>query len=55
MRFDGWLARVFQHEIDHLNGVLFTDHIDDPEKVWPVTPGEEEEAEAAAEGWRVPA
>jgi peptide deformylase len=21
----GWLARIFQHEIDHLNGVLFTD------------------------------
>ncbi len=25
--FDGWLARVLQHEIDHLNGVLFVDHI----------------------------
>jgi len=21
----GWLARIFQHEIDHLNGILFTD------------------------------
>ena len=21
----GWLARIFQHEIDHLSGVLFTD------------------------------
>jgi len=21
----GWLARIFMHEIDHLNGVLFTD------------------------------
>lgn len=21
----GWLARIFQHEIDHLHGVLFTD------------------------------
>jgi peptide deformylase len=21
----GWLARIFQHEIDHLNGVMFTD------------------------------
>lgn len=27
----GWLARVFQHEIDHLNGVLFIDHAKD---VW---------------------
>ncbi len=22
----GWLARVFQHEIDHLDGILFIDH-----------------------------
>ncbi len=21
----GWLARIFQHEVDHINGVLFTD------------------------------
>jgi peptide deformylase len=21
----GWLARIFQHEIDHLDGVLFID------------------------------
>jgi peptide deformylase len=27
----GWLARIFQHEIDHLNGVLFTDRA---EQVW---------------------
>ncbi len=25
--FDGLLATALQHEIDHLNGVLFTDHI----------------------------
>ena len=24
---DGWLARAFCHEIDHLNGVLFTDYL----------------------------
>ena len=27
----GWLARIFQHEVDHLNGVLF---VDLAEKVW---------------------
>lgn len=28
---EGFLARVFQHEIDHTNGVVFIDHIkDDP-------------------------
>lgn len=25
LKTEGWLARIFQHEIDHLNGVLFTD------------------------------
>lgn len=31
VKAEGWLARIFQHEIDHLNGVLFTDRA---EKVW---------------------
>jgi peptide deformylase len=25
LKAKGWLARIFQHEVDHLNGVLFTD------------------------------
>jgi peptide deformylase len=25
VRTKGWLARVFQHEIDHLDGILFVD------------------------------
>jgi peptide deformylase len=25
IKAQGWLARIFQHEIDHLNGVIFTD------------------------------
>jgi len=32
IRAEGFLARVFQHEIDHTNGILFVDHIrDSPE------------------------
>src|SRR4030043_1981428 len=27
----GWLARIFQHEIDHLDGILFTDRA---ENLW---------------------
>lgn len=27
IRADDWLARAFCHEIDHLDGVLFTDHL----------------------------
>jgi peptide deformylase len=29
----GWLARVFQHEIDHLHGILF---IDKAKAVWQI-------------------
>lgn len=25
VKAQGWLARIFQHEVDHLNGVLFVD------------------------------
>lgn len=25
-----FVARIFQHELDHLNGVVFVDHVDDP-------------------------
>lgn len=31
IKANGWLARIFQHEIDHVNGVLFTDRA---EQVW---------------------
>jgi peptide deformylase len=27
----GWLARIFQHEVDHLNGVLYVDRA---ERIW---------------------
>lgn len=29
LKAEGFLARVFQHEIDHTNGVVFIDHIKD--------------------------
>jgi peptide deformylase len=29
LKAEGFLARVFQHEIDHTNGKLFVDHIQD--------------------------
>ena len=31
LKAEGWLARIFQHEIDHLNGVLFPDRA---RRVW---------------------
>ncbi len=29
VKANGYLARVFQHEIDHLDGILFTDRVED--------------------------
>lgn len=46
-KVDDLLARIFQHELDHLNGVLFIDHIKDREKLWQVLPEEEKVPEAA--------
>ncbi|MEW5721412.1 MAG: peptide deformylase [Chloroflexota bacterium] len=34
---EGLLARAFQHEIDHLDGVLFTDRLEKPEDLYRVT------------------
>ena len=35
IRAKAWLARIFQHEIDHLDGVLYVDRAD---KVWEIKP-----------------
>jgi peptide deformylase len=44
-KVEGYLARVFQHEIDHLDGILFTDVLTDPSTFQPVEVGQEEAAE----------
>jgi peptide deformylase len=31
IKAEGWMARIFQHEMDHLDGILYTDRTD---KVW---------------------
>ena len=47
-KVDGYLARVFQHEIDHLDGILFTDKLTDPATFRQVEVGQEEAAEVEA-------
>lgn len=39
IRAQGWLARIFQHEIDHINGVLYTDRA---ENLWQPEPEDTE-------------
>lgn len=45
---EGWLARIFQHEIDHLEGVLYTDRLV-PDTLRRVQAGTEEADELRAE------
>jgi len=40
LKAEGWLARIFQHEVDHLNGVVFPDIAT---KVWKPSVDEEED------------
>lgn len=40
IKVDGWLARIFQHEIDHVNGVVFPDRAS---RVWKPEPDEVED------------
>jgi peptide deformylase len=44
VKAEGWLARIFQHELDHLEGVLFLDRVEDRAKIHWVDP-EAEDAE----------
>lgn len=34
LRMHDWDARIFQHEIDHLDGVLYIDRLTGPENLW---------------------
>jgi peptide deformylase len=54
LRFHDWTARIIQHEVDHLDGVLYIDKLTNPENFWT----EEEFSrmkEEAAEEEEVPA
>jgi peptide deformylase len=35
LRLKGWTSRIIQHEIDHLDGILFIDRLTDPDNLWP--------------------
>jgi len=47
IKTEGFLARAFQHEIDHLDGILFIDRVESPDKIRRIVPPEEVEREAA--------
>jgi peptide deformylase len=41
---EGLLAQVLQHEIDHINGVVFVDHLESPDKLYKTEDEEEGES-----------
>jgi peptide deformylase len=45
IKAEGFLARAFQHEIDHLDGILYIDRVENPDKIRRLVPLEEEEEE----------
>jgi peptide deformylase len=47
---EGWFARILQHEIDHLDGILFLDRLDSPDDLREVTAEEEAAAEEVEVG-----
>jgi len=38
IKADELLAQALEHEVDHLNGVLYIDHLESPEKLYKVEP-----------------
>ena len=40
IKADGLLAQVLEHEIDHLNGVLYLDHLESMDRLRKITPEE---------------
>jgi peptide deformylase len=46
---DGLLAQAFQHELDHLDGILYLDRLASPDKLYRVEVGQEEVEETFGE------
>ena len=47
----GWSSVLAQHEIDHLNGILFIDHLENPKKAHLVEPNEYKAHKKAKKNW----
>jgi peptide deformylase len=50
LRVEGFLARIFQHETDHLNGMLYIDRLEDAERRDVMRQLREHELKRAQEG-----
>lgn len=50
IKAEGLLAQALEHEADHLNGVLYIDHLESPDKLYKLEPAQEEEGAGASSG-----
>ena len=50
LRADSLLAQALEHEVDHLNGILYIDHLQSHQELIPVTPESESEDAEALDG-----
>jgi peptide deformylase len=48
-RAEDLLAHAFQHEYDHLEGILYLDRLENPDKIWPIKRPEEANSTANIE------
>jgi len=44
IKADGLLAHALQHELDHINGVVYIDHLESRDKLHEIKPDEENES-----------
>jgi peptide deformylase len=50
IKAEGLLAEALEHEIDHLNGILYIDHLESPDKLQKIQPeGDYEDGERVRE------
>ena len=49
LRAEDMLAQVLEHEVDHLNGILYTDHMEAHEKLIKVEPEQEATSDSCGE------
>ena len=50
IKADELLAQALEHEIDHLNGILYIDHLVSPDDLWKIPPVGEDEEDDDEEG-----
>ena len=44
LKADGLMSQALQHEIDHINGVVYIDHLDSMDNLYKIAPEDEDES-----------